>query len=777
MPTWIPDLASVVDSLYCIVGALALAKVTQWWCPTLGFRTATKYLALTLVLFSIPLLTPQYQLPLDYIYRFDPWRDAVEPPPETTQNPILSDVALQMIPFRTLVRKDLLAARSPLWSHEMGTGQPLLGNAQSAPFAPLHLLSLPLPPLRAMTVVAAWQVFVSLLLMHLLVAQLGACGRAAALAAIAFGLSVFQIGWLYHPLSMVSIWLPGTLLALDRLRLGKSRAAAGLVLMLAAALSSGHPGMVTISALVVGFWWMFLVIKSSNRFGFILTTVVAALIALGLSAPSWLPLTETIPLSERAQLLSQSPDLIQPPDFEPSRFLTLVSPFAYGSPRDGNWSGPSNFLELSTGFCGLLTLCLAITGGILFRGAVLAWLTAGIVALLVAMGAPPFYHLVAELPGAAQLPLGRFRLIFVLAISIAAGLSADRLARDRRSRWVASLTLAIGLAALHFTIPPDESAWQLTWRVVAAMGLVSILGALWIDRLRPRMVEIAYGFVLLELLTFGLRFHPLAPGAYDLRPPTVVTRLRDLTQARDAPSRVSALDGRLLPYLGSTYGLWDPRGFDPMRPGLALQLLRARLDRPALVGMFLQRGPVDQGFLDFLGIRFLLTGPEADLGENWRERYREKRVVVWENESALRMFFVPDRVVPCGSDRAAIAFAQSNEDFQAKSCAEGIPTAEPQEGSVRIAAVTPNGFRLAVDAPRPLIVASSVTWMPGWSLKVDDRVSEVLVVNAAFLGAEVEPGSHDLLFEYTPWQWRVGWLCCLASLAVGLLLISRPSFR
>lgn len=30
--------------------------------------------------------------------------------------------------------------RQPLWANEMGTGQPLLGNAQSAPFSPLALL-------------------------------------------------------------------------------------------------------------------------------------------------------------------------------------------------------------------------------------------------------------------------------------------------------------------------------------------------------------------------------------------------------------------------------------------------------------------------------------------------------------------------------------------------------------------------------------------------------------------------------------------------------------
>jgi hypothetical protein len=42
---------------------------------------------------------------------------------------LLSDVPLQTLPLRALVRERLLRLEAPLWTHELGTGQPLAGNA------------------------------------------------------------------------------------------------------------------------------------------------------------------------------------------------------------------------------------------------------------------------------------------------------------------------------------------------------------------------------------------------------------------------------------------------------------------------------------------------------------------------------------------------------------------------------------------------------------------------------------------------------------------------
>ncbi len=773
MPNWLPDLASVTDSLYFLVGGILIALITRWWAGPLDRRTVGGYLALTFLFFSIPLATPQYQLPLDYIYQFDPWRESLATGPDQAQNPLLSDVALQMIPFRTLVRDRLLSGQAPLWSHELGTGQPLLGNAQSAPFAPLHLLALPLPPLRALTVVAAWQVLASMLLMHLLLVQLGASNRASTLAAIAYSLSVFQIGWLYHPLSMVSAFLPGLLLAVERLRQREPRALAGIVICATTMLLSGNPGVAAVCSVVVIGWWLRALIASSQRRGFLWQSCLATLIALGLSAPAILPLSETIPASERALVLKVAPETVQPSRFEASHLRTLVTPFASGSPRDGNWSGTSNFLELSTGFAGLLTLILALVGALVFQGAILGWMITGLVAILVAMGSPPLFDLVNSFPFLSQLPLGRLRLIFVLATAIAAGLSFDRVVQDRRARSIAAILMASGLVVLQFIIPEVESPWQAAWRWSVSAGLLATLLTLSIPKLRRRFAGIAIVVVLVDLALFGLRFHPITPSAMDLRPPEAIIYLRAQWRSEGAPWRVSAINGRMLPYLSSAYGLWDPRGFDPMRPGDALQLLRERLDRPALVGLFLQRAPLDQGFLDFLGVRYLLTGSHDQPGPSWSESYRDNRVVVWENKTALPLFFVPERIVPCESNAAALEFAKVNEDFQKRTCVSTEPENSLQKGTVSSISVAPNSFAVEIESSSEAIVASSVTWMPGWKLHINSQPAEIVKTNGAFLGAEVGTGQSVLRFYYTPWQWRIGWIGFFLALALGLLVAVR----
>jgi len=108
----------------------------------------------------------------------------VEAPP-VPANGLLGDVPLQIIPFRALVRDRLLRGEAPLWAGEMGTGEPLLGNAQSAPFSLLGLLALPLPAVRSLPVMAALKLFLSLLLTDGLLAALGA-GRAGACFARAY---------------------------------------------------------------------------------------------------------------------------------------------------------------------------------------------------------------------------------------------------------------------------------------------------------------------------------------------------------------------------------------------------------------------------------------------------------------------------------------------------------------------------------------------------------------------------------------------------------------
>lgn len=678
MQEWLPNLASLTDTLVFLAGAAVIAAFFRWWIGEPRPRVALAYGGLVLAFFAVPLLTPAIQLPVDYLYRHSPWRETL-PAPIEPQNPLLTDVVLQMLPFRTLVRERLLAGEIPLWAHELGTGQPLLGNAQSAPFAPLHLMALPLPVLRALTVAAAWQVLVALLGMHLLLLELGAHVAGAAFAAVAFGFSTFSVAWLYHPHGMVAAWVPAFLLALVRLGRGRRLGVTGLVATSAAMLLSGQPQIAVHAALAgaviaVALLWR---AAPAERKRFVGKSLLTGLIVFGLTAPGLLPILEVIPHSERKLLLEQTPR--SAPGFQPLLLLPALHPLVFGSPRTGDWDGPENFNEACSQYAGMLTLLLALAG--LWVGGPVARLAlgGGFVFLLAAHGAPGLWQLLDKLPLLADASNGRLRLLWILGLAVAAGLSLERIARARRLRIAAIVVLGI------------------------------------------------------ELFGLGLRYHPIAPPAMDLAPPKIVARLQELVAAQPEPVRSIAMGGRFLGYVPAIYGLWDPRGWDPMRPAAATQLLREQLHRPALRGQLLQRRELDPAAHRRLGLRYVLGAAGEAPGPPWQEVFADADLRLWENPETEPLFFL-------------------------------------RAGEARIAEVLSNGFEIEVESPQGGTVASSVTWLPGWRLRLDGRPAEARAVDGPFLGFDVGPGRHRARLVYSPVSWRVG-VGLFVATVLGLLAI------
>lgn len=763
------SLTPAIDCLVYALGACLVAGITYSWVERLDLRWTAGHFALTTAFFIVPLATSAYQLPLDYAYQLDPWRETAATPIRP-QNPLLTDVVTQMLPFRALVRERLLRLDAPLWSHELGTGQPLLGNAQSAPFAPLHLLALPLPVPRAMTVTAAWQMFLSLLLMHLLLRELGAAPIGSAFAAIAFGLSAFQVGWLYHPLASVAAFIPGLFLGLLRLARGTPRALAGLVLCATAMVASGNPEVVGKAAAAAAVVWLVLWLRQPDRRAFVRRSVTGTLLIAGFSAPVLLPLLETIPASERAILLREAPAAVQPPPFAARRLVAAVNPLTFGSPRDGNWHHLSNYLEIATGYAGVLTAAIALAGLAVLRDRVAVITSAGLASLLAAFGWPPLQQLLLMIPLFANSPMGRLRLSWTLAAAVAAGLSLERLAGDRSARALTALLLAAGMVAIQASSPVGETGWQLAWRQTATAGLAAAALALALSRGRA-FPAVALAGLTLELFVLGVRFHPVVPATMSLDPPPAVAALQAARELAALPFRSIAAGGRLLPYLPAIHGLWDPRGFDPMRPGHALQLLRKRLDRPALGGMFLMRADPDGRMLRFLGVRWLLAGPSEQLPAPWREIHRSQRSVVWENPEAPSIFFFPRRVERTPGREDALAWALAHPDLAAAACVEGpAGPVRHQDGEVVSIKPASNALSVVARSPRGGVLASSVTWMRGWRAEVDGAPTAVLRVDGAFLGAAVGPGRHEVRFLYTPSAWRIGLFAFAAATiaAVGM---------
>ncbi len=849
-----------------LAGGALLAALFRWWRPEVSWRAAALFLVLAFAFFAAPLATRDLQVPVDIAYQWEPWREAtarLQP-----ANPLLSDVPLQMLPLRTLVRERLLRFEAPLWSHELGAGEPLLGNAQAAPFAPLHLLALPLPPEKALSVAAAWQVLLALLGTYALALALGAgrygavrsggvafgavrsggvaCG--AALASLAYAFSAFAVAWAYYPMGMAAAWVPGFFLGLLAAARGERGAVAGLAVFAAGLATSGHPETLAHASVGAALVAAALLARGAiDRAGFLRRTALAAALALCLAAPALAPMVQALPESLRADILHRTPDAVQPPPFRARILAPLVDPLVHGSPRDGN-AGGFDWNEIASGYAGLLTLALAVgaavagsgrprqgdtedgvdgvdlrsravddpggrrgramdpvgrssrladPGGLRSRAVDMGGLRcravdmggrrsraadiggrrcraafgAGLLALLVALRVPPFFQAMRVLPLVGGAAHARLRLFWVLGLALAAGLGVERLALTRRGRLAGALSILAAVVALVL-LPPPDALWERAWFWAVLAGAAAALAALLVPRLRPAFPAVVLAAVALELALLGWRYNPVVRSDLDLSPPPALAYLIAASRGPEAPFRVSAEGADLMPELPAIYGLWDVRGNDPMRPAAAARMVRQALqpgDRP--MSQILQLRPdVPQGWQDYLGIRYLLTRHRRRLPSPWQPVLDDQGGKVWRNPQALPLFFMPRAIAAAPRDEAARR-AAANADFAALGLVEeeAASPPQPQQGTVVIRRVRPNGFDLRIASPTGGLVTSSVSAASGWSLEIDGRAVPLQRVNGGFLGFRAPPGDHRARLEYRPIGWTVGWvMAAVAGLAGSL---------
>ncbi len=728
-----------------LVGAWLLVAAVRWWRPQVSLQAALGYGALVAAFFAAPLFTSALQVPTDIVYDWLPWRSAVAKRP-VPLNPLLSDVVLQELPYRALVRARLLALEAPLWANEMGAGQPLLANGQSTPFAPLHLLALPLPPARAFAVSVAWEILLALLLMHALLLRLGAGGTGAAFGAVSAGLSTFLIAWAFYPLAMTAAWIPGLLLGLLLLRDGERGSFAGLVVCGLGLAASGQPEVLGFTALAAAVVAVALAPGSAigrggrgSRGRFLLRLLAAGALTACLAAPLLLPVLEQLPHSARMERVRNAPDAMQPPPFAARMALPVFAPLAFGSPRDGNWRGPWNFNELCSDYAGLLALAVAVAGAAVFRGRIAAILLGGLAALLAALRISPFYDLVHAVPLVGDAACGRLRIFWVLAVAIAGGLSVERLAAERRGRIAAAAALLVAGAVLTALPPPAGAPWQRAWWLAVLAGTAAALAALLLPgtpEARRRFARVAVAGLLLDLVLLGVRFNPVVPAALDLAPPPSLAFLMDRARSSPEPFRVLADGYDLQPSLAALYGLWDPRSADPMQPRGTARFVDERLrsgDAP-------QRLAAESR----LGVRYRLLPKRRSLPPPWRPVFPGPGGWVWENPQARPLFFL-----------------------------------QPQEGTVRSIRASANRFEMEVESAAGGTVVSSVSWAPGWRVAMDGRHDPAFEVDSAFLGFRVPPGRHAVRLVYRPAGWTLGLVLCglgvIAALIAGL--VSRLTAR
>ena len=105
------------------------------------------------------------------------------------------------------------------------------------------------------------------------------------------------------------------------------------------------------------------------------------------------------------------------------------------------------------------------------------------------------------------------------------------------------------------------------------------------------------------------------------------------------------------------------------------------------------------------------------------------------------------------------------------------PPADAKAASVKIVSSDETTYVMTVDAPRYTLIASSISWWPGWRVRSDGERIRPVEVNGAFLGFVVPPGTRRVQVDYAPASFYGGLAISLATVgALAAYCLRRRSF-
>lgn len=705
------------------VPALVLTAALRRWYGPLPWRAALLAFVLTLAFLNVAAFTTRVPVPLDEVMRGYPFR-GIHGVTES-RNPMTNDTVKQILPWMQVVREELGHGRMPLWNRYQFSGYPLLGNGQSAPFAPFFLATLFVPLPGQIVAMAGLKIFVSLLFGWLFLRDEGVSEPAAWFGSTVYSFSVFQTVYLFYPLTSVTALLPAAAFALRRcVRNDQPRSAVLLALVTAAVAAGGHPEsaahIAVACAILLLFEW-----RRPFR------PVLAATAGLALSAPAWAPVVEQALLSVRAASLAVAPH----PAIPPVAAWLLLNPDGFGNPSRGNWQWIANYAMAAPSYFGLLPLALLPWAR---RGR--DWLLAIAAALLfvVAMNWTAVGRAINAVPPLSLIAPDRLRFVVCFFVAIVAARALSRGAGLR--------VLVSGVAVLGLALYLLRAQWGVTLGWQSAAGVIALAAFLLmaaVDALRGRMNGVsstaspvvawaAFVAVLGELFTFNVGFNVPVSRAWFRPPMPILERLREL--APREPFRVVGHDWTLLPNAATQYGLEDVRGHDPM--GLAAYARffdRVAADDPSSDVKRVQE--VDRPELAFLGVRFLLTDPTVTPSPSWILRYEGPDGKLFESTRARRRFFAPR------ADARVGAIVQES----------------------------PTRLRVEIDAARETVIASSQVYAPGWRVEG----AKLIPLQGTFIGLRVPAGRRTVTLEYRPLSFYGSLVVAGACLLAGGVWLRR----
>ena len=603
-----------------------LARAWRWWAARPVLSAAAIYALVSVVFVGQGLLPGRTLSSSDMLWSTAPWTAGA--PPEVRwggANFELADAVTVFHPFFQHARDALPDV--PLWNPHVMGGRPFLANAQSAVFSPFTWPAFVLPFWKSLAVMALLKLFVAALGTFVLGRALGMRFAGALLAGLVFAFGTFFVVWLAWPLTNIFPLLPWLLLLTELIvRRPAPLPAAGLAGLVALAFFGGHPETSFHVLVATVVFFAFRVLLAWRRSGRDRAAVTRPALAFGLALAGGTAIAAAmlVPLLE---FFFQSGDYERRLGWEPghadARYLPTFLLFDYwGRPTQTPLAG---IVSNRGWYAGGITLMLA-SAALILRPTVtrLAFAGFGLLALLVVLGADPFFSAVTSLPGFRTAHNGRMVIFVLFALAMLAGWGLDELTRPQPRPRPRRL-VAAGAAALIFLVPfvalpaagaiepsrfgealrvawgfedpPPPPAGRardadvlraagdplpqstydivrlsalLQWLVLAGAGLAVVLLALLgrgrrLGRVLPAaaLAGLAAAVLVADLFRANMGFNPAIPIEHAAQPsPGALRYLESRRPNRFAGFNRPGIGQPLQPNLAMRYDLYDARGYD-----------------------------------------------------------------------------------------------------------------------------------------------------------------------------------------------------------------------
>ncbi len=580
---------------------------------------------------------------------------------------------------------------------------------------------------------------------------------------------------------------------------------------------SPHPQMTYYLLVFAGLWTLYLALFDPERPAGLRWPVVVALsfasvlLGLAIAAIQYLPFIAYIPYSPRAAGgPSGGWEYATSFSMPPEELVTTVLP-QFNGILQGYWG--RNFFKLHTEYLGAVVVLLAALGwGDRTRRPLLR--ATGAIALLFLLiafgGHTPFYRLWYEVMPAmkkVRAPGMAFYLV-ALAVSLWAGLGADRLVRGEISRRTLLTGLGVlgGLALLGAVgalepvatvLAPAEQIERVTANASALqvgalrLLLVVLIAGVVMLSMAAGKLRGASAAALLGLVTVGdlwsidhLFFEFKPPAAVLFRDDPIVQQLKQIRP----PYRVLDPQG-VYGQFGSLLAAHD------VQQVLGYHGNEVRFYDELLGGKNVWKNVLSTNVLALVATRFLVLRGDQQLPGFHRtagpvEVGPGGPGVLFERDSAARYVRVysaaakvrDDEVVPTVIDprfpyEQIVLYADTtgvNPDPVRPNQAVPAP-----QVSAEVAEWVPGSMRIALTGvdTRPTYLMISETWYPDWHATIDGKPAPVHRADHAFLSVVLPSGAKDVRLEFASANYQRGKLITSLALLGTAALLVRPGLK